>query len=103
MNTKIIKVDEADMKELETAHFEYNAYKDNINYMVEAHKDDPDFLKTPAFIAFREEFTQSFKRLDEIKAVISLKYIPKELILGNDYEWNADFDKKELKVTSNLL
>lgn len=99
MITKKIKVEEQDMRMLERAYYDFCNIRDTINYMVDMHRDDPEFLKSASFIAFRAESGKAFKEYEEVKAVITLKYIPEEIILANNYEWVADFDNDELDVT----
>jgi len=99
MITKKIKVEEQDMRKLEAIYYDFCNIRDTVGYMVDMHRDDPEFLKSASFVAFRAESAKAFKEYEEVKAVITLKYIPEELILANNYEWTANFETNELEIT----
>lgn len=83
---------------LERLNYEYEMRKDNVIFLLDAHKDDPNFLDTPMFKRYQSEEAEAKSRFEKGKAEFEDAYVPAEL-KGHRIEWSLDYNKRALTIT----
>lgn len=95
MPTKI-KISQEECLELEKLHYEVNARKGLLSYLVTFMKAD----KT-SFQSYHDEYIFLFRQYDKLKFALSQKYVI-PLYPNNDVTWDLDFDTCELTIIQKL-
>lgn len=89
---KRIKIDENLSNELQTIHYEINARKSVIAYMVEAKINNSEGFKQ-----YHKDFNALNVEYEKLKSIVAQKYLPDEYKEKN-FIWQMDFDACEFVI-----
>lgn len=97
MMNKYIALPEDFCIKIERAHYEYNIMTENIAFLIDQHKNNPDFYDSPLFQKYQDKQITKKIEYDAVKNEVN-NYLPPEF-QSDKFMWTMDFSNRRLIIT----
>lgn len=92
-----INIPEDIVNKIQRNHSEVDSRMLLIDRLMDTHKDTPDFIDSPIFKRYHDEFVEFSTEFDMRKQELTKNYIP-EYLLEHQINWSLDYDTCILNV-----
>jgi len=84
---------------LQRLAYEYDAYKDNITFLLDSKRDDANLLESGAFKKYSELQSRTKAEYEEAKLDVQQRFVPSDLSDNHKVNWEINFSTRELIIT----
>ena len=98
MRKFVVEIDKNKAEYLERLNFESGFAKDVIQRIIESHLEDPDVIKSKAFLAYQKKGAELEAEYKIATAELEREYVPENL-KGHKYSWNLPFNSNMMEIT----
>lgn len=98
MKTYKCKIEEQVVTAIERLSYEYYTLQDNVAFLIDKHKDDPEFLSSEIFKKYQDDEINAKEKFEIAKSELEKALVP-DTLKNHKISWNLDFPTRVFTIT----